>query len=222
MLISIILNVQSIFFLAQKSNWYPEFLKPVVSEVMVTSNRITILDIGTGPGKLPELLIKSDSSLKISGIDIDTASIDEARRNFSHKNVDFQYQEINKPLKFKDNQFDIVTFCSVLFLVDDQTKEQLMDEAIRVLKPNGKIIILTPSGYKSRFSALLEVWKFPFSKHNWTYLIWKTVTTSGGRKWRKQKWLENFSTRNQLNYSSILAFNNNVTVEKIIINKKSK
>jgi len=140
--------MQSIFLKAQDSGWYPEFLKPVVETVAVIEGNKKILDIGTGPGKLPELLIKHDTSMQITGIDIDTAMIDEARKRLTHKNVSYQYEKINAPLEFADNEFDAVTFCSILFLLDDSTKTLLMNEALRVLKLNGKIIILTPSGRK--------------------------------------------------------------------------
>jgi len=211
----VLLNAQnmSLFLKATSSGWYPGFLKPVIETITTHAEDKKILDIGTGPGNLPQLLIKKDSSLHITGIDIDTAMIDEARKRFSHKNISYQYEKINAPLDFSDNQFDVVTFCSVLFLVDDTIKTSLMNEALRVLKPNGKIIILTPSGRKSILSSFVEVWNYPFSSNNWTFMVWKIATTCSGRKWKQQKWLENFSKEKTLNYTSSLTFNNNASME---------
>jgi ubiquinone/menaquinone biosynthesis C-methylase UbiE len=205
----------SIFLEATKSDWYPEFLNPVVETIANKAKHHTILDIGTGPGTLPEKLIRKDSSLRITGIDIDTSMIDEAKSRLSHKNVFFQYQKINAPLEFANEQFDVVTFCSVLFLIDDNIKTELMNEALRVLKPNGKIIILTPSGKKPILSSFIEVWRYKFSFSNFTFPIWKIATTRGGRKWHRQKWLENYAIENQLNYTVNLTFNNNATIETI-------
>lgn len=205
----------SVFSKATKSGWYTEFLNPVINVITRNAEQTKILDIGTGPGTLPQMLIAKDSSLQIIGIDIDSVMIDEARRRFAHKNVSYQNQKINAALDFPNNQFDVVTFCSVLFLVDDSTKTNLMNEAIRVLKPNGKIIILTPSGRKSILSSFLEVWKYPFSLNNFTFPIWKIATTRGGRKWQRQKWLESYARDNHLNYTSTLTFNNNATLETI-------
>ncbi len=221
LIISISLKAQnmSIFSKATRSGWYPKFLNPVVE--IITSNVVenqTILDIGTGPGTLPQMLVQKDSSLQITGIDIDTTMIDEAKKRVSHKNVSFQYQKTNAPLEFANEQFDVVTFCSVLFLVDDNIKTDLMNEALRVLKPNGKIIILTPSGKKSLASSFIEVWIYKFSFNNFTFPIWKIATTRGGRKWQRQKWLENYANKNHLNYTVRLTFNNNATIE--IISKK--
>lgn len=205
----------SIFIKATKSGWYPEFLKPVVDTVTNNTDYKKILDIGTGPGTLPQMLIKKDSSLQITGIDINTAMIDEARRQLSHKNVSYEYEKINAPLEFADNQFDVVTFCSVLFLVDDNAKTNLMNEALRVLKPNGKIIILTPTGQKPILSAFVEVWRFPYTQHNWTFHVWKIFTSPGGRKWQKQKWLAYYSEKQKLTYTTSRAFNNNASIEII-------
>ncbi len=128
----------SIFLKATQSGWYPEFLNPVVDSVLVNPKHKQILDIGTGPGTLAQMLISKDSGLQITGIDISKSMIDEARRSVSHKNVSFEYQEENKPLPFTTAQFEVVTFCSVLFLLDDSIITFLMNEAIRVLKPAGK------------------------------------------------------------------------------------
>jgi ubiquinone/menaquinone biosynthesis C-methylase UbiE len=205
----------SIFLRATQSGWYPEFLKPVVETIMINPDYRKILDIGTGPGTLPQLLITKDSSLQITGIDVDTAMIDEARKRLTHKNVLYQYEQVNAALAFDDNQFDVITFCSVLFLVDDSVKTSLMNEALRLLKPKGSIIILTPSGAKSRLSSFLEVWRYPFSHNNFTFMIWKTVTTGGGRKWKKEKWLARYASENKLHYTSSLTFNGNAAIETI-------
>lgn len=220
LIISFSLKVQnmSIFSKATRSGWYPEFLNPVVKTITNNAENKTVLDIGTGPGTLPQMLIRKDSSLQITGIDIDTTMIDEAKKRVRHKNVFFQYQKINAPLEFADEQFDVVTFCSVLFLVDDNIKAELINEALRVLKPSGKIVILTPSGKKSILSSFIEVWRYNFSFNNFTFPIWKIATTRGARKWQRQKWLENYANKNQLNYTVNLTFNNNATIE--IISKK--
>jgi ubiquinone/menaquinone biosynthesis C-methylase UbiE len=219
LIISLSLKAQnmSIFSKATKSGWYPQFLNPVVEAITRNSQNHTILDIGTGPGTLPEMLIMKDSGLKITGIDIDSTMIDEAKSRLSHLNVSFQNQKVNAPLQFVNEQFDVVTFCSVLFLLDDTIKTGLMNEAVRVLKANGRIIILTPSGKKPILSAFIEVWRYKFSFNNFTFPIWKIATTRGGRKWQRQKWLESYAMVNHLNYSCSLTFNNNATIEIISI-----
>jgi ubiquinone/menaquinone biosynthesis C-methylase UbiE len=205
----------SVFIKATRSGWYPEFLKPVVDSVLANPTYKQILDIGTGPGTLPQLLITKNLALQITGIDTSINMIEVARKSVSNNNVFFQHQQENASLPFATQQFDAVTFCSVLFLLDDNTKSMLMNEALRVLKPEGKIIVLTPSGEKAILSALFEVWRYRFSVNNFTFLIWKLATTRGARKWKRQKWLENYALNNELKYTVSLAFNNNATVEII-------
>ncbi|MFI5137246.1 MAG: class I SAM-dependent methyltransferase [Sphingobacteriales bacterium] len=203
----------SIFLKAQNSGWYPAFLQPVVNAVSESRGADKILDIGTGPGKLPELLITHNPGLKITGIDTDANMIEEARKRLSHENVRFRYQEPGLPLDFNNNAFDIVMFCSVLFLLSENTKSLLMREALRVLKPGGKIIILTPTGKKSIAGAFTEVWRFPYSKNNWTFMVWRLLTSTQGKHWQKQKWSAQYANEHQYQFSYV--FNNNATLEII-------
>jgi ubiquinone/menaquinone biosynthesis C-methylase UbiE len=205
----------SIFIQATRSGWYSEFLNPVVDSILGDPGSNRVLDIGTGPGTLPQMLINQKPTLRISAIDTSRAMIDEARRRVSHKNINFEYQATNKPLPFASSEFDIVTFCSVLFLLDESTKANLISEAIRILKPKGKIIILTPSGRKPILSSFFEVWKYPFSINNYTFLIWRLVTKWGARSWQSQKWMEKYASKNVMTYTKSLAFNNNATIEII-------
>jgi ubiquinone/menaquinone biosynthesis C-methylase UbiE len=205
----------SIFLKATLSGWYPAFLNPVVDLILSNPQCKEILDIGTGPGTLPQLLIRKDSSLNITGVDTSSSMIKEAHRRISHKKVIFDLQEVSHPFPFEKHQFDAITICSVLFLLNDTIKNDLLKEALRVLKPKGRIIILTPSGKKAIISSLIEVWKYPFSKYNFTFPIWKLATTHSARKWQNQKYLAQFTKKLQLNYEKKLAFNNNATIEII-------
>lgn len=207
--------MQSLFLKANDSGWYPEFLNPVVESVTGKQEQQNILDIGTGPGKLPQLLIEKNPGLQITGIDTSNKMLNEARKRSNHKNIIYKYQEVNSPLEFEDHEFDAVTFCSVLFLLNESSKKILMDEALRVLKPTGEILVLTPTGEKMIISALAEMWKYPFAFSNWTFLIWKIATTYSGIQWQKQKWLEQFAFEKKLKYKSSLVFNNNASLEKI-------
>ena len=75
---------------AQDSGWYPEFLKSVVEVVADNNKHKIILDIGTGPGKLLEMLIEENSNLKLVGIDVSQSMLTEAERRLADRNVHLQ------------------------------------------------------------------------------------------------------------------------------------
>ncbi|MDX2174150.1 MAG: class I SAM-dependent methyltransferase [Bacteroidota bacterium] len=200
---------------ATESGWYPHFLQPVIDSINNQGHNLKILDLGTGTGKLPELLITQDSTHYITGIDIDSVFIKNAKVRVNHPHVNFDFQKINSKLDFPDSSFDIVTICSVLFLIDDATKQLLYSEALRILKPEGKIIVLTPSGKKSRISAFSDLRRFKNPKYNWTYILWKNLTMSGGQRWLENNWLKNMASENHLSYNSTLVFDENAYIEII-------
>ncbi len=206
------------FLWATKSTWYMEFLCPVVNAISQKTSIVEVLDIGTGPGTLPQMLIEKNESLKVTGIDIDSTMIAEANKRFHHDRVVYQIQQNPTRLGFAEAQFDAVTICSVLFFLNDTTRQNLLKEALRVIKPGGSIYILTPSGKKAVYSSLFEVWNFKPSFFNFTFPIWKIATTQGGRAWEKENWAKKFACTNQLNYSAELTFSNNAFLE--ILTKK--
>ena len=90
-----------------------------------------------------------------------------------------------------------------------------MNEALRVVKPTGKIVVLTPTGKKSLLSSIAEVKSFTHSENNWTFMVWKLLTSGGGRKWQQEKWLLQYSETQKLKYSTSITFNNNASIEEI-------
>ena len=191
------------FLTATKTNWYAAFLTPVVDAITLNSNNQGVLDIGTGPGTLPTMLVERNPNLRITGIDINPAMIATARKRFSHKNVSFEQMHRDAPLPYGDEEFDIITFCSVLFLLDGNTRATLLNEALRVLRPTGAIIVLSPSGKGAIF------------KSHYTFIFWKILTSQAGRIWQKDAWAEVFAQHHQLQYKKQTVFNGNATIETI-------
>ncbi len=209
-----IIKKPSIFLMAQQSEWYPQFLKPVAETVISITRTGKLLDVGTGPGMLPALL-KENSNLQIIGTDINSSMIIEAKKKVNSRNVSFYIQDENTFKDFSDSTFDIVTFCSVLFLLSEETKNNILNEVSRILKPSGKIIVLTPSTRKSFFSTLKDIWLFPFSKYNWTFFVWKRATSNRANIWHNEKWLYYYSKENHFEYTISNVFYNYATLEII-------
>jgi ubiquinone/menaquinone biosynthesis C-methylase UbiE len=201
--------MKSIFFSVHDSEWYPSLLHPVWQHIIKDRKNKYVLDIGTGPGKLPELLIRSDESLQITGVDISAAMINEAHKRISHENISFVLHERNVPLPFSTNRFDVVTFCSVLFLLDANARASMLSEALRVLKPDGQIIVLTPSGMKPILSGYQGA-------RLWTFIAWKIFTSGAGHAWQSEKWLFQQSKLMNVKYEHHWVFDDNASMEILI------
>lgn len=99
-----------------------------------------VLDIACGTGELERLLLINNSEQSISGIDISEQMLTEARHKLKDSpNVTFKKGTASQ-LPFPDRHFDIVVSASSFHYFPDP--EKALAEAIRVLKPNGKVIIL--------------------------------------------------------------------------------
>lgn len=105
---------------------------------------INILDWGCGPARvvrnLPDLL---DCSCKCYASDYNKKYIVWCQKNI--KNVEFKENNLNPPLNYKNNSFDVVYAISIFTHLSSQVQKEWFDELIRVLKPNG-IMFLTLQG----------------------------------------------------------------------------
>jgi SAM-dependent methyltransferase len=207
--------MSSIFIRATQSNWYPFFLQPALEAIQPVSGIERVLDIGTGPGVLAGMISQQYPYMQVTGTDIDLSMVLYAKKTKKATNLHFQLQQPNTPLPFETALFDRIYFCSILFLLDESQRTALLQEALRLLNPGGKIIILTPTGKKTIFSAFIEVWRFPFSGYNWTFIIWKLFTSYKAKHWQHTGWIKKISDKSQTTYKYQLVFNNNACIETI-------
>lgn len=205
----------NIFNIATQSDWYKAFLNPVLDEIQKKPLATKILDVGTGPGTLPAMIVKKHEAVQVVGVDNDIVKITDALSMNPNERIRYVFDK--EGLKgFEDNEFDIITFCSVLFLLDVNTRTEILKQAFRILKPNGKIIVLSPTGAKSVISPFIEVMSFPAKLANLTFIVWKLITRSRARKWNNEKFLAEYSKNRNINYTAKKAFNNNAIVEVLI------
>lgn len=100
-----------------------------------------LLDIGTGTGRfIPTLLnaFRYDYA-RITGIDTDSRAIEKANQQYStDRNINFLTMDVER-LQFDDLTFDTVCISNTLHHLPTSTNA--LAEAIRVLKPEGLLLI---------------------------------------------------------------------------------
>jgi ubiquinone/menaquinone biosynthesis C-methylase UbiE len=104
--------------------------------VQLIAPNTTLCDIGCGNGRALESI--NHSQLSVVGVDINASEIAHARKKFpSHKFLVGKAQE----LPFEDASFDYVIALGLLGGIEKVTREQIVAEAYRVLKPNGILYV---------------------------------------------------------------------------------
>lgn len=97
----------------------------------------TVLEIGCGQGQVASLLVPG--TRRYIGIDPDIQAIDQAIA--THKDVEFKIGS-GEALEFENSRFDIVLFTLSLH---HQNSRDALNEAHRVLRDNGRLLILEPA-----------------------------------------------------------------------------
>jgi len=118
--------------------------KKVVQLVNETKPK-KVLDIATGTGDLA-ILMTQTSATEIIGLDISEGMLEVGRKKIKTKNLDSKIEMVlgdSEHIPFPDNYFDAIT---VAFGVRNfETLEKGLAEILRVLKPNGRFVILETS-----------------------------------------------------------------------------
>ncbi len=192
------MNFSKFFSNVQEAPWYQNFLTPVVD---VVETRSSLLDIGTGPGKLIEKLFL-EKQVKCVGTDTSEGMLEEARQKLSGIDCELIKVEAGQSLPFLENTFDYVSFCNVLFNLTKAQCNFLLGEANRVLKRDGKIIVLSPTG-RGGYGKITNKY---YSVKNFSMVIWYTATKSNALNWEQNQWLREYAKKQGLTYRSQTVF----------------
>ena len=122
---------------------------PKIEEFVDLSGR-EMLEIGCGDGRLSSLL--ADKVKHLTAIDPDQAMINHAGREIS--GVDFRVGYGEK-LEFNDRSYDIILFS---YSLHHQDCVKALNEAKRVLRDNGSILIIEPST-ESEYTQLVSIFQ---------------------------------------------------------------
>jgi ubiquinone/menaquinone biosynthesis C-methylase UbiE len=101
-----------------------------------------ILDLGCGTATLTILLKKRHPEAEVTGIDIDPRVLSIAREKAAAAGVEVKFDLGTAfELPYTNNHFDIVVSSLVFHHLTRQNKVRTLKEVLRVLKPNGELLV---------------------------------------------------------------------------------
>ena len=203
------MNMAQFFHYVQDAPWYFHFLQPVLQTLQPLQSNAKVLDVGTGAGKLLEFG-KSQTGFLWEGADTDNEMLVEARKRSSLGNTPLHSLSPDK-LPFENASFDAVTFCSVLFLIPNPLP--LLEETARILRPNGRLVALTPTGEGNITPKVMG--QIGIHPRNWTFFLWRQMTSGNGRAWAQKGILTEFARQKNAAYNKEIVFNGLAAVEWI-------
>lgn len=102
-----------------------------------TGRNMSVLDVGCGTGNLLKTIAETRPAINLSGIEPTEAMLDIARRKLGAE-VSLK-QGVAENIPHENNSFDMIISNSMFHYI--QTPGLFLEEAIRILKPGGQIII---------------------------------------------------------------------------------
>lgn len=123
-----------------KNSYISSVRNTAILEALQSANpQISILDFGCGTGSLLEAL--SAEGLDPIGVDISPGLLKRCRDRNIQKAPRIVQMD-GKKLPFRDATFDAITVYIVLMYIADDELVQLLHEFARVLKPNGRLVVM--------------------------------------------------------------------------------
>ncbi|MCB9495197.1 MAG: methyltransferase domain-containing protein [Desulfobacteraceae bacterium] len=125
---------------------------------LIDNKNFHILDVGCGDGKITEAI--SEKSKFTAGIEPFLSRF--GKINTQKKSRLFYAANSGTKLCFKNKSFDMVIFCQSLHHIDKNSQKKAIEEAQRVLKNKGILLIIEPmynKGLYGEITALINTEK---------------------------------------------------------------
>src|SRR5262249_46369993 len=101
----------------------------------------TVLDLASGEGYGANLL--AEVATKVVGVDIAQEAVEHARHKYRRGNLEFICGSITSVPIVEDHTFDLIVCFEAIEHID--AHETLLGEVLRLLKPEGVLIVSTPN-----------------------------------------------------------------------------
>ncbi|MGD6962915.1 class I SAM-dependent methyltransferase [Fictibacillus phosphorivorans] len=148
-----------------------------LKEVTGSWSEKDVLDVGCGTGRL--LLRGAEEANRLVGVDLSSEMVKASIQQFFYHELSGKSEFIvadAENLPFSDHSFDLALSTCVMFLLPDPAKG--ISEVHRVLKDDGQIVMLNPSGKMSQENAASFAKENDISGFERTALLkWSNVST---------------------------------------------
>lgn len=126
--------------------------------------RFALLDVACGTGHLIRFIKEAFPRLKVTGLDLSPAYVEEARRHVAPFEAEFRLGSA-EALPFPDRSFDLLTTVYLFHEVPPDVRCNIAAEFARVLKPGGRLVFMDSLqlGDRPNLDRLLE--SFPRNFH---------------------------------------------------------
>jgi len=154
------------------SDWKDKFSEQCTTnrliEIIDVDDNTQILDVATGTGRIALILAQKGGN--VVGIDLTEAMLQEAQQKAKKAKLSsIQLQVANaKSLPFKDDSFDVIVSFRFFHLMPNNLRRPIIEEMLRVLKPNGLLVLEFANPFAGFVAELYRRW---FAGHNSIY-IW--------------------------------------------------
>ena len=119
-----------------QKNWHMTIFKNVSKNI---TDKMTHLDYACGPCTF----IGKFTNAKSIGVDLSEQQIKYASTTYQNEGDFYTLQDFN--IKDYEGKFDVVTVLGLLEFIDSRDAEQLIDNLLKLIKQDGKIIFSTPN-----------------------------------------------------------------------------
>jgi len=127
------------------AKWYDRIIEPLNRSLKQIGLKMyppkagmDVLDIGCGTGS--HLKLYQDKGCNVFGIDLSEAMLNVARQKLGDK-ADLQFLDATNTT-FSDNKFDLILCSTVLHEMPHQVRLNTLNEAKRILKKDGRILLI--------------------------------------------------------------------------------
>jgi ubiquinone/menaquinone biosynthesis C-methylase UbiE len=114
-----------------------------------------VLDVGCGTGTLAVAAARGAPTVNMTGLDADRSILTRARKRAAGAGLEIRFDEgMSTALPYEDGSFDVVLSTLLFHHLRDDAKRETAAEALRVLRPGGRLVVADPGRPQDPFMRI--------------------------------------------------------------------